>query len=71
MFDLIPQDREARIQLLEEILKEKKQIELAKFFKVNRCSVCNWRKSGIPFYRIQTLMLKFPKLKAWDLLKDK
>ena len=70
-FSNIPTDVESRIKILLAILSEKQACELAKLFCIHRSNITHWKTQGIPITRIQTLMLKFPKLKAWDLLKAK
>ncbi len=40
--------------------------KLAGVCEVSLAAVSLWIKNGIPFYRAQFLILKYPKLKVWN-----
>lgn len=40
--------------------------EMAKHFGVSSPAIAKWKKSGVPLARVPYLMLRYPKLKAWE-----
>ncbi len=56
-----------RKQAFEELASQFKSLtDMAKFFGVSSPAIAKWKKNGVPLARVPYLMLRYPKLKAWD-----